>query len=75
MVRTGTSMRVLEGPLQGLIGSLAALRPHERVLVLLQILGRRAARRARAGGDHVKLPVESETSFYEKPKETWGRLA
>jgi transcriptional antiterminator RfaH len=35
----GMTVRVLEGPLQGLVGMLAALRPHERVLVLLQMLG------------------------------------
>jgi hypothetical protein len=29
----------LQGPLQEQIGSLAALRPHERVLVLLHLLG------------------------------------
>jgi hypothetical protein len=29
----------LQGPLQDQIGLLAALRPHERVLVLLQLLG------------------------------------
>jgi hypothetical protein len=32
-------VRVLQGPLQDQIGLLAALRPHERVLVLLQLLG------------------------------------
>jgi hypothetical protein len=31
--------RVLHGPLQDQIGLLAALRPHERVLVLLRLLG------------------------------------
>src|SRR5262249_4840464 len=35
----GTRVRVLQGPLQDHIGLLAALRPHERVLVLLQLLG------------------------------------
>jgi hypothetical protein len=34
-----TRMRVLQGPLQVHIGVLAALRPHERVLVLLRMLG------------------------------------
>jgi transcription antitermination factor NusG len=33
----GARVRVLQGPLQDQIGSLAALRPHERVL--LQLLG------------------------------------
>jgi transcription antitermination factor NusG len=35
----GTRVKVLQGPLQDQIGLLAALRPHERVLVLLQLLG------------------------------------
>ena len=35
----GARVRVLHGPLQDQIGLLAALRPHERVLVLLQLLG------------------------------------
>ena len=35
----GMRVRVLQGPLQDQIGLLAALRPHERVLVLLQLLG------------------------------------
>jgi transcriptional antiterminator RfaH len=35
----GMRVKVLQGPLQGQIGLLAALRPHERVLVLLQLLG------------------------------------
>jgi transcriptional antiterminator RfaH len=35
----GTRMKVLQGPLQGQIGLLAALRPHERVVMLLQMLG------------------------------------
>jgi hypothetical protein len=32
-------VRVLQGPLQNQIGLLTALRPHERVLVLLRLLG------------------------------------
>jgi len=32
-------VKVLEGPLHDQIGLLAALRPHERVLVLLHLLG------------------------------------
>ena len=32
-------MRVVSGPLHEQIGLLGALRPHERVLVLLQLLG------------------------------------
>jgi transcriptional antiterminator RfaH len=35
----GMRLKVLQGPLQAQIGLLAALRPHERVLVLLQLLG------------------------------------
>jgi transcription antitermination factor NusG len=35
----GARVRVLQGPLQDQIGLLATLRPHERVLVLLQLLG------------------------------------
>ena len=35
----GMRVKVLQGPLQDRIGLLAALRPHERVLVLLHLLG------------------------------------
>jgi transcriptional antiterminator RfaH len=35
----GMRVKVLQGPLCNQIGLLAALRPHERVLVLLQLLG------------------------------------
>jgi transcription antitermination factor NusG len=35
----GTRVRVVSGPLSEQIGLLAALRPHERVLVLLNLLG------------------------------------
>jgi transcriptional antiterminator RfaH len=35
----GMRVKVLQGPLQDQIGLLAALRPHERVLVLLHLLG------------------------------------
>jgi transcription antitermination factor NusG len=35
----GMRVRVLQGPLQNQIGLLTVLRPHERVLVLLQLLG------------------------------------
>jgi transcriptional antiterminator RfaH len=37
--RPGMRVRVVSGPLSEQIGLLAALRPHERVLVLLQLLG------------------------------------
>jgi len=35
----GTRVRVISGPLSAQIGLLAVLRPHERVLVLLNLLG------------------------------------
>jgi transcriptional antiterminator RfaH len=35
----GTRVRVVSGPLSAQIGMLAVLRPHERVLVLLRLLG------------------------------------
>ena len=35
----GTRVRVISGPLSAQIGLLGALRPHERVLVLLNLLG------------------------------------
>src|SRR5215471_6686953 len=38
-LRPGMQVRVVSGPLSEQIGMLAALRPHERVLVLLQLLG------------------------------------
>src|SRR5215813_13099107 len=38
-LRPGMQVRVIGGPLREQIGMLAALRPHERVLVLLQLLG------------------------------------
>ena len=37
--RPGMRVRVIDGPLREQIGMLAALRPRERVLVLLQLLG------------------------------------
>jgi transcriptional antiterminator RfaH len=37
--KPGMRVRVISGPLSEQIGMLAALRPHERVLVLLQLLG------------------------------------
>jgi transcriptional antiterminator RfaH len=57
-LKSGMRVRVLDGPLREQIGLLAALRPHERVLVLLQLLGgssasslrgARSRRRARVG--------------------------
>jgi transcriptional antiterminator RfaH len=38
-LRPGTRVRVISGPLSEKIGMLVALRPHERVLVLLSLLG------------------------------------
>jgi transcriptional antiterminator RfaH len=38
-LKPGMRVKVLQGPLQDQIGLLAALRPHEPVLVLLQLLG------------------------------------
>jgi transcription antitermination factor NusG len=38
-LRPGIRVRVVSGPLSEQIGMLAALRPHERVLVLLHLLG------------------------------------
>ena len=38
-LKPGMRVKVLQGLLQDQIGLLAALRPHERVLVLLQLLG------------------------------------
>ena len=35
----GVRVRVLQGPLQGQLGLCAGMRPRERVLVLLQLLG------------------------------------
>jgi transcription antitermination factor NusG len=35
----GMRVKVLQGPLHDQIGLLGALRPHERVLILLQLLG------------------------------------
>src|SRR5215471_15231645 len=38
-LKPGMRVQVISGPLSEQIGMLAALRPHERVLVLLQLLG------------------------------------
>src|SRR5215831_1701251 len=38
-LRPGTRVRVISGPLSERIGMLAVLRPHERVIVLLNLLG------------------------------------
>jgi hypothetical protein len=38
-LRPGEQVRILAGPLMGHIGLFAGMRPHERVLVLLALLG------------------------------------
>jgi transcriptional antiterminator RfaH len=38
-LQRGDAVRVIDGPLQGLLGLYAGMKPHERVAVLLQILG------------------------------------
>jgi transcription antitermination factor NusG len=38
-LRPGTRVRVISGPLSERIGMLALLKPHERVIVLLNLLG------------------------------------
>src|SRR5262249_39114686 len=38
-LRPGTRVRVIDGPLVNQLGVLALLKPHERVLVLLNLLG------------------------------------
>lgn len=38
-LKPGDRVRILEGPLQGKLGLYAGQRPHERVLVLLALLG------------------------------------
>jgi hypothetical protein len=45
----GMRVQVISGPLRDQIGLLGALRPHERVLVLLQLLGRDRSSLARGG--------------------------
>ena len=56
-LQPGDQVWILQGPFAGQLGLYAGMRPHERVLVLLQLLGgqqewssRRAASRQRAGG-------------------------
>jgi hypothetical protein len=51
-------VQVISGPLRDQIGLLGALRPHERVLVLLQLLGGERPVESRAGRDRgvVKTP-------------------
>jgi hypothetical protein len=44
-------VRIMQGPLQGHVGMLAALRAHERVQVLLGILG--AQQRVELAGDAI----------------------
>jgi hypothetical protein len=65
----GMRVKVLQGPLQDQIGLLAALRPHERVLVLLQLLG---------GQQRVETRTElgrGDQSLYRVPENvTLGRF-
>jgi hypothetical protein len=51
-------VQVISGPPRDQIGLLGALRPHERVLVLLQLLGGERPVETRAGRDRgvVKTP-------------------
>src|SRR5262249_27553709 len=51
-------VRGISGPLREQIGMLAALRPHERVLVLLQLLG---------GQQRVALAPRSAAAIEERP--------
>jgi hypothetical protein len=48
-------VRVTQGPLRGLDGLYEGQRPHERVLVLLAVLG--AARRVELGADDIEPVV------------------
>jgi hypothetical protein len=57
----GTRVRVISGPLHEQIGLLAALRPHERVLVLLQLLGGERPVESRAGRDRGGLTKDRRT--------------
>jgi transcription antitermination factor NusG len=38
-LKRGDAVRVIHGPLQGLLGLYEGMKPHERVAVLLQFLG------------------------------------
>jgi len=38
-LQPGDQVRILQGPFAGQLGLYAGMRPHERVLVLLQLLG------------------------------------
>jgi transcription antitermination factor NusG len=51
-LKPGMRVRVLDGPLREQIGMLAALRPRERVLVLLQLLG--GERRVELAGNAIE---------------------
>ena len=46
-LQPGDQVRILQGPFAGQLGLYAGIRPHERVLVLLQLLG---------GQQRVELP-------------------
>jgi len=49
-LKAGDQVRVLVGPLQGCVGLFAEMRPHERVMVLLALLG---------GQQRVELPKDA----------------
>jgi transcription antitermination factor NusG len=46
LLEVGDRVRILAGPLQGQVGLLCSLRPHERCLVLMSWLGRVEVARA-----------------------------
>jgi transcription antitermination factor NusG len=53
LVRRGDRVRVVHGPLAGLAGLYEGMRPRERVLVLLTVLG--ACRRVELGADDTEV--------------------
>jgi transcription antitermination factor NusG len=54
-LKAGDQVRVLAGPLQGQLGLYAGQRPHERVLVLLALLG---------GQQRVELPKDAVEALH-----------
>jgi hypothetical protein len=56
----GMRVRVISGPLCNQIGLLGALRPHERVLVLLRLLG---GEQTTAAQDRLNIPRNPHTLF------------
>jgi transcriptional antiterminator RfaH len=53
-LRAGDQVKILQGPLQGQLGLYVGQRPHERVLVLLALLG---------GQQRVELPKEGVEAY------------